>query len=380
MSVPRKWVMCVATLAATAPVAGASTVERAQGVARFSPPVVVRVGEGPLRIVAADLNGDGKADVATADWESSTVSVALGTGTGTFRRRTAYRTARHPTSIAVGDLNGDGAPDLASASADGPGSVSVLLNRGSGRFRRAGTYRSARRAFGIAAGDINHDGIVDLVTANDSRKDFTVLLGTRAGRFRVAHRYPGPAATDVALGDLDGDGLLDAVLSGGKSAAIVRRGHGDGSFGRRHTYKSGKGPFDVTLADVNHDQRLDILIANYGASSVSVLLATGPATFVRRSRYSMGGFGNADAVAVADFDGDGNVDIASPDYFGPVMRPGRGDGTFGKQATIVGDLWTQGAAVADFNLDGWPDLAFNATCDGPDCSGHEAYVLLNASG
>jgi VCBS repeat protein len=80
-------------------------------------------------------------------------------------------------------------------------------------------------------------------------------------------------------------------------------------------------------------------------------------------------------------DNDGNVDIASPDLFGPVVRRGRGDATFGRRM-VISDVYSEGAATADFNRDGRPDLAFAGTCDGPDCNDQvtDAWVLLNATG
>lgn len=86
------------------------------------------------------------------------------------------------------------------------------------------TYATGSSAYAIAAADINHDGKIDLVTGSDSRRDFAVLLGTGAGRFGVAQRYSGPGVTGIALGDLDGDGNLDAV--GAASSVVVRLGRG----------------------------------------------------------------------------------------------------------------------------------------------------------
>lgn len=355
---------------------------------RFSTEVQLDVGLGPFRMVAADLNGDGNADLATGDFASATVSVLFGKGTGSFRKRIAYRTARRPSAITLADVEGDGNPDLVTASLDRAGSISVLLNRGSGRFRRGGTYRSGSKAYAVAAADINHDGIVDLVTGHDSRNHLTVLVGEPGGRFRLTHGYTGPGATDVTLGDLNGDGTLDVTLASFSGSIIVRPGLGDGTFGPAQAYKSGSEPFGVRMADLNHDDKLDIAVANYGGSSASVFLGIGDGTLGPRSRYRMGTRhgGNVDTVLVADFDRDGNPDIATPGYGSATVRRGRGDGTFGSPQKVLARryrLFAQGGTVADFNGDGWPDLAVSESCDGADCyefAPSSAYVFLNWTG
>jgi hypothetical protein len=371
----------------------------AQGVAgatvpRFSAPVQLRVGANPSEIVAADVNGDGKPDLATADYGSSTLSVASGRGDGSFRRRTTYRTPRRPAGITAADIDGDRDLDLVSASSNATGAITVFWNRGSGRFRRGRAHRSGARAYAVAAADVDHDGSVDLVTANNGRRDFAVLLGTGAGRFLRARRYRGPGTSDVAVGDFNGDGNVDVALATSfhTDSVVVRLGRGDGTFGPARGYESGSDAFGVTVAEFNHDHKLDIVVANYDGSSVSVFLGIGDGTFGARNEYPMGfepyeyfGGVDPDTVVVGDFDRDGHLDIAAPRFFTPVLRRGRGDGTFGRQQDVSIDrndpISTVGGAVADFNRDGWPDLAFNDACDylelPYDCPATSASVFLN---
>jgi hypothetical protein len=354
-------------------------------VPRFKLAGLPKVGTHPLRIVAGDVNNDGKPDLATVDWVSSTVSVLLAKSDVGFRRRISYAVGRHPAGIVMSDIDNDGDRDLVSASVDRKGSIGVLLNRGSGRFVRSHTYSSGPRAYAVAAGDVDGDGHVDLVTANATRTNMVVLRGRGDGGFVHSAQYTGAAATDVELGDLNGDGTLDVVLAtqvGGNSIS-VRLGTGSGLLGPEVILRSGSDPFDVTLADLNHDNVLDITVANYGGGDLSVLLGLGGGTFGERTRYSMGMGFNLDAVVVADFDRDGHVDIAAPELFNPFVRRGVGDGTFLKQQTVAPDsegFGVQGGAVADFNADGWPDLAFSGTCDGPDCNVNWVHVYLNWTG
>jgi hypothetical protein len=356
----------------------------AASVPRFRAPVKLRVGENPADIVARDLNRDRKPDLATADYGSATVSVLLGKGDGGFTSGDRYRTARRPAGLIIKDVNHDGKRDLITASNDRAGSITVFSNRGSGRLRRARTYAAGSGASAVAAADINRDGVVALVTSHESDRDLAVLLGTGAGRFRVAHRYAGPPATDVAVGDLNRDGTPDVALAaGGKDPVVVRLGLGDGSFGPALGLESGADPWSLTLADLNHDDNLDIATADYGAGSASVFLGTGDGTFSARSPYPMGKGRNVDRVVVADLDRDGNLDITTPaGGSSPIVRRGLGDGTFlSEHAVRPNSAATLGGTAADFNRDGWPDLAFYEGCicdyDVPQVL---AYVFLNRTG
>jgi hypothetical protein len=158
--------------------------------------------------------------------------------------------------------------------------------------------------------------------------------------------------------------LLDVVFAdSGHNAVTVRLGRGDGTFGRATAYTSGSTPFGVAVADLNHDDKLDIAAANYGGGGVSVLLGAGDGSFGPRTRYAMGDpyEDYVDAVLVADYDRDGHLDIATP---GPYLRRGRGDGTLeDRQSSFSGFAFTMAGAVADFDGDDWPDLAFSEACD-----------------
>ena len=129
-------------------------------------------GTGPGSIVVADFNGDGKADLATGNLYN--VSVLLGNGNGTFQTAVYYGTG--PASIAIGDFNGDGKPDIAVVNT-GSSSVTVLLGRGDGTFlAAAGSYSVGSESTSMAVGDFNGNGRADLVTANYKGNDVSVLL------------------------------------------------------------------------------------------------------------------------------------------------------------------------------------------------------------
>ena len=102
----------------------------------FAPARSYATGRSPDSVAIGDLNGDGRPDLATANYDADGVSVLLNRGDGSFRAKRDYAAGLDPSSVAIGDLNGDGKPDLATANSHpAANSVSVLLNRGDGSFQ-----------------------------------------------------------------------------------------------------------------------------------------------------------------------------------------------------------------------------------------------------
>jgi hypothetical protein len=327
---------------------------QAPAAARFSAPVTADTGDTPGPVVAADFNADGKPDLATADIGG--VSVLLGRGDGGFGTRAKLH-AGSPSDLASADVNGDGAPDLVTVDGEAGGPIIVFLNDGSGRFRRDRVYRA--RVYALEAADLNGDGLVDLAGARLSgRHDFAVLMGTGGGRFGPVRRFTGDpeGAFDIALGDVNLDGKLDAASVTFSGRVAIRLGNGDGTFARERAFHISENLRGVTVADLNRDGKPDLVTANGDSEDVTVMLGKGDATFGPRARYAM--TDGPETVVVADFDGDGNVDLAASNVYGsPAVAYGRGDGAFGEPQSILWDS-ALGADVADFNLDGRPDLAF----------------------
>jgi len=104
----------------------------------FAAPVIYGAGTNSFSLAVGDFNGDGKPDLAVANYSyQGTVSVLLGNGDGSFREPVSYGTGVFPQSVAVGDLDGDGKLDIAVATRSG---VSVLLGKGDGIFQTAVNY------------------------------------------------------------------------------------------------------------------------------------------------------------------------------------------------------------------------------------------------
>ncbi len=262
-----------------------------------------------VSVAVADVNGDGKPDLVVgndcADPScDGSVGVLLGNGDGTFQPAVTYPTGGVSASaVAVADVNGDGKPDVLVATNDlkkytWGGAIGVLLGNGDGTFRPAVTYSSGGIAPArLTVADVNGDGRPDLVVENiECCRQFGgvlgVLLGNGDGTFQPVVTYLQGAdgmGTSVAVGDVNGDGKLDAVATdscGGNSClnkglVVLLLGNGDGTFQAARTY--GSGGFltnSVAVADLNDDGKPDLVVANICAddtlnckrSSVGVLL------------------------------------------------------------------------------------------------------------
>jgi FG-GAP-like repeat/FG-GAP repeat len=324
-------------------------------------------GPDPDGIDVADLNGDGKNDVAVADSNDNNVSVFIGNGDGTVQPRVNYNTGSGPSAVAIADLNQDAHPDLVVANQT-DSTVSVLLNNGNGTFQPHVDYATANGPSAVAVGDLDGDGKVDLAVACKSSSQVSVLFGNGDGTFQAHTDYGASGAASIALGDFNGDGSLDFAVVGGDTVTIFLN-NGSGAFGStsipliKGARRSSKPDIITTsfaaiaVADLNGDGKLDLAVSGAGndnTASLEILLGNGDGTFQTPVSYSSS---TGDSLAVADFNGDGFLDLAlgSTGFLGIAL--GNGDGTFRPTVQYATGSSASVAAAADLNGDGKPDLA-----------------------
>ena len=387
----RRWAVllaCTGAALSLGAVAGAASGQSPS----FAAPRVLAASLDPDAVAIGDLNGDGKLDLAIAnsyfdadedEGELGTVSVRLNRGNGTFRPRRDYSTGGGPHSVAIGDLNGDGKPDLATANFDA-GSVSVLLNGGDGSFRVLHDYPTGDRTASVAIADLDGDHAPDLVAAVADTDTVAVLLNKGDGSFLPPVAYAtGDDPFEVAIGDLDGDGKPDLATANFSSAATtsVLLNKGDGTFEDKHDYAAGAGPVSVAIGDLNGDRKADLAISHFGSvfrpNFVSVLDNDGAGHFGKRRNYTV--VEGQGSIALGDLDGDGRRDIATvnddTDRLSVLIN--RGAGGFQPSLAYPTGPGPQEIAIGDLNGDGRSDLV---TADNVSDVSNTATVLLNAPG
>ena len=274
-------------------------------------------GSGPDAIAVGDFNRDGKLDLAVANAYDNNVTILLGNGDGTFTpSASSPPTGANPYAMAVGDFNEDGKLDLAVVNLGG-GNVTILLGNGNGTFApSASSPAVGRQPLSIATGDFNRDGKLDLAVTNQLDNNVTILLGNGNGTFTPAAPLPtGPQPSAVAVGDFNGDGKAGP---GGRQ--LPRRRDDPAGKRRRHirgralTPLRGTNPYAIAMGDFSADGKLDLAVVTPGTVNMTILLGNGDGTFrPTPSSPSTGSY--PISIALGDFNGDGRLDLAVRQLF-----------------------------------------------------------------
>jgi hypothetical protein len=243
----------------------------------------------PKAVVAADLNGDGKLDLAVANYNSGKVTTLFGDGAGAFGNITNYNAGgANPAGVVVGDFNGDGRNDLAVANNDN-GTVGIFLNSGNGMYPgTAATYLAGgTHSRGLAVGDFNLDGSLDIAVANfgavgGSDGGVGILLNFGNGTFpasNIPYFAGGTHPNGIDVVDMNGDGRLDLVVTNSDSGTVgvlTRKTHEEdlansGLFNESITYGTfiANGPYDMIVGDYNADGKPDVAVTNSNTAGTS---------------------------------------------------------------------------------------------------------------
>jgi hypothetical protein len=361
----------------------------------FNLAVNYSMAAGLQDVVTADFNGDGRVDIATANFSSHNVSVILGNANGTFQPAQSSPTGYNPLSAAVGDFNEDGKLDIATANG---GDVSVLLGNGNGTFQAPVSigFSDGSSPSSVAVGDFNGDGKLDLgVTSNIYYPGYggyyggtspsyggraSILLGTGGGAFAAPTSSTGYGFfTSAVLADFNGDAKDDFALvametyyyQGGSVQLIM--GNGSGIPGSSSHISTSYTNRSVAAGDVNSDGKLDLLAVSTSQSttSVGVYSGTGTGSFGPAQLYDAGRYSTS--LTLSDFNGDSRTDIlaANPDNGMVSVLLGTGTGVFRTPLTAVTGATPVAVAVGDFNGDGRVDAVSG------NAGSNNVSVLLN---
>ena len=306
----------------------------------FAAPLVISTPNYPESVVLADIDGDGKPDIVAANPGNYSFSVLRNMASpgaltaASFAARADFSTSVYISSLATGDLDGDGKPDVIVSNLYS-GTVSVLRNISApGAVNAASFMGKIDFAAGnyprsLAISDVDGDGKPDIVVANERSNNVSVLRNTaafaniNAASFAARADFPvGANPPGIAVGDVDGDGKPDIVAAnyGSSTVSVLRNTSTSGivntaSFAAKADFVTGTNPFSVVIGDVDGDGKPDLVTANSNANTISVLRNTAAPGNIMASSFS----GKVDfstsgyplSVVTGDLDGDGIAEVAA---------------------------------------------------------------------
>lgn len=288
----------------------------------FDDAVNYTIGGKPEGGTLFDFNRDGHLDLAVTSDHPNKIEFFVNRGDGTFAAPFALLTgnATGPEGLAAGDFNADGKLDLVVA-LFGTNQVQLVLGDGTGNFSLGGAFSVGTEPSIVVAADFDGDGLVDAAVNNRVSGDMSVLINDGSGGLENAVHYAvGIETRCIAVGDITGDGLPDLAVSA-RDSRIVRifENIGGGAFQTLRDLSLGSilEPQGVALADFDGDGALDVVTATSGND-----LQQHPSVFLQNNGGRQGiwvGPVNGQTlpgispmgIATADFDLDGHIDVAT---------------------------------------------------------------------
>jgi hypothetical protein len=359
----------------------------------FAPKVDFVTGENPFGIAIGDIDGDGKPDLVVINNNSNTVSVFRNTSSsgsitsGSFAAKVDFTTGAGTFNVAIGDIDGDGKQDLVVANAIS-NTVSVFRNTSasgsitSGSFAAKVDFATGENPFGIAIGDIDGDGKPDIVIVNHLSSTVSVFRNTSSsgsitsGSFAAKVDFAtGESPFDVAIGDIDGDGKPDLVVSNwfSNSVSVLRNTSTpgsitSGSFAAKVDFTTGSSPYGIAIGDIDGDGKPDLVVSNNNSDAVSIFRNTSSSgsitsgSFAAKVDFATGVY--PIGIAISDIDGDGKPDLIVTNWNGKTVSVFRNTsssgsitpGSLAAKVDFATGLTPYGIAIGDLDGDGKPDL------------------------
>lgn len=299
----------------------------------FASGAAYAAGPTPQAAAAADFDGDGKRDLVTANFDGNSLSLLKGNGDGTFAQPPIFLPAgRSPVSLSAGDFNRDGKKDLAVGNLDGQ-NIMILLGNGDGTFQAALLPSFSGQPVSLLAVDLNGDNVDDLAVVDIGKNQLLTFQSNGDGTFAAPITYAtGNGPSFVGRADLNADGRADLIVANGGDGTIsvfLNNPASPGGLLAAAAYPVGAQPVSIAVGDLNGDGKPELIVANKGSDTLSLLSNNGSGQFSPATSFSLPQGSAPQSVVTADFDGDGFLDLAVARAGGIVtLYPGNGDGTF----------------------------------------------------
>ena len=324
----------------------------------------------PQYVITCDIDKDNQTDIVSANTKNNSISVIMGYGNGSFAEQMIYSTGDNtsPYAVVAGDVNNDSRLDLVIVT-KGRYNIGILFGYDYTSFQTQQPCKSIDNSgsFGIIAGYFTNDYVLDLAATFYDSDSWCIYLGHGNGSFTISEIYSLPNGSGpfrIGVGDFNNDNQSDIVITNlWAGNIVVYLGYGNGTFRHISLYSTGEtsAPLAVTFGDFNNDSRLDIVVANHGSDNIGVFVGYGNGSFETMITYSTGAGSSPYCVTVADFNNDGQLDIAvaNDDTSNVGILLGYGNGTFVNQVTfrLGNTAGPNGLTVGDFNGDNQLDIA-----------------------
>lgn len=320
-----------------------------------------KVGKGESSIAIDDFNADKHLDIVVTNLIEENALVFLGNGQGHLTQIGNISAGKSPTSVTTSDINDDGFVDMIIANHE-TSYITILNGDGHGNFTTAKNSPYAINVnphpHVVLLKDINGDKKTDLIVDNRSTNSLLVLLGMGNNKFEknsLLIDVGGDPYRGFEIADINNDNLLDIVTPNTNDVSILLNTKSNDFFFDKKSIKT-ESPFSVKLADINGDEKIDLIVASSG-NSVTVILGDGHGNFLETQKtvFNMGQ--GAKQIAVGDINGDGIKDVFVSSWNNGLMVILGGEKNF---ETVKIDLqnipnpW--GIELADMNEDGKEDL------------------------